>query len=426
MAQNNPKQVGNGLYQFVGLIDQNGKVIDPQKVSFNEGLTDAFNRLQVANPFSLTDIFFLYNKREDEFQEIATGNGNVEHVVNEAAIKLNAPDLNDKIIKGQNKYNRYQAGRGIRVELTTIPANYTENNIMKWGYFDNDNGLLFNAKTDGRLYVQILSNTTGTPTILKEKDVTDLVPDTLSIAHNNIWVIEAEWLSAGFAKFSVVDERGNYVLLHLFENAGQYGEPYMTTANLPIRYEVENTGVSPDFKAVCVSVASSGGNKPPSKEGSYTSVINTITSDGETGIIAFRASEFFYNTTIKNRVVSLISRFFSTVEGGKVQLRSYLCKECNSLDGTWNRVDRTNIEYNSTFTNTDFSSFRLIKNRIAIAESGQGNQISVNAQVESDIKDITINRKHDNTSSSVIILTAERLEAVDVLVSMGIDWSEIQ
>jgi hypothetical protein len=73
---------------------------------------------------------------------------------------------------------------------------------------------------------------------------------------------EYEWLGVGCARIGFVNTNGKFHTAHIFNHANTLDTVYMTTATLPVRYEILNTGITTTpstLKQICVSVQSNGG-----------------------------------------------------------------------------------------------------------------------------------------------------------------------
>jgi hypothetical protein len=80
---------------------------------------------------------------------------------------------------------------------------------------------------------------------------------------------EYEWLGVGSVVMGFVIN-GNPIIVHQFDNANVNNAVYITSATLPVRYEIENTGTtasSSSMKQVCVTVLSNGGYEKKSVQG---------------------------------------------------------------------------------------------------------------------------------------------------------------
>ena len=84
----------------------------------------------------------------------------------------------------------------------------------------------------------------------------------LDISKAQLMFTEYEWLGVGCARVGFVNSNGKFHIVHVFNHANVLDSTYITTATLPVRYEIFNTGVttSPStMKQICVSIQSNGG-----------------------------------------------------------------------------------------------------------------------------------------------------------------------
>jgi len=84
---------------------------------------------------------------------------------------------------------------------------------------------------------------------------------TLDITKAQIFWMDIEWLGVGSVRTGFIIN-GKYIVCHSFHHANIIASTYITTASLPIRYEITNkaaTGVSRTLKQICSSVVSEGG-----------------------------------------------------------------------------------------------------------------------------------------------------------------------
>jgi hypothetical protein len=73
--------------------------------------------------------------------------------------------------------------------------------------------------------------------------------------------MDFEWLGVGSVRCGFIID-GQYIVCHTFNNANDIDKVYMTTAILPVRYEIENTGATASASTltqICSSVISEGG-----------------------------------------------------------------------------------------------------------------------------------------------------------------------
>jgi hypothetical protein len=140
------------------------------------------------------------------------------------------------------------------------------------GYYGTDNGIYLELNGSTLSFVQ-RSNTTGTITETRVNQA-DWNMDTmlgtvasspsgvtLDISKAQILFIDVEWLGLGTVRCGFVID-GQLIHCHSFHHANLITSTYMTTASLPLRQEIKNTGVTASnstMKQVCSSVISEGG-----------------------------------------------------------------------------------------------------------------------------------------------------------------------
>ena len=84
---------------------------------------------------------------------------------------------------------------------------------------------------------------------------------TLDISKAQIFWMDIEWLGLGSVRCGFVID-GKFILAHTFHHANLITSTYITTASLPLRYEIKNTtgtSGSSTLKQICSTVISEGG-----------------------------------------------------------------------------------------------------------------------------------------------------------------------
>jgi hypothetical protein len=230
---------------------------------------DAFGRLRVSNPYTLFDSFHRY-----------TDNGKINTYTNgtaSATFDDNAGLINcsvgtasgDAVYRESNRVFAYQPGKSLQILTTFVMAPGKTNLRQRVGYFDTNNGVFL--EQDGtKLYFRIRSYVTGAITYqtVEQKDWnvdplngTGTSTLVLDITKAQILFFDVEWLGVGSVRCGFVID-GQFVLAHVFNHANIIASTYMTTACLPIRLEIENTGVTASssvLKQICSTVISEGG-----------------------------------------------------------------------------------------------------------------------------------------------------------------------
>jgi hypothetical protein len=174
------------------------------------------------------------------------------------------------VIRETTKVFSYQPGKSLQV-LNTFIMNPAKANLRQGvGYFGADNGMYL--ELDGStLYFVERSLSTGTTTRVAQSDwnidtmlgAGHLNPSgvTLDISKAQIMWMDIEWLGLGTVRLGFVVD-GKFIHCHSFHHANLITSTYITTASLPLRYEIANTGITTSIstiKQVCSTVISEGG-----------------------------------------------------------------------------------------------------------------------------------------------------------------------
>lgn len=276
--------------------------------------TDAFGRMRVSNPLTLFDSFHRYQEN-DKFVTSTSGTANTEYKVNESAIDMNVNTASgDKCYRESKRVFAYQPGKSLLI-LSTFAFNTPKTNLrQRVGYFNGNNGAFL--ENDGTTnYIVLRSYVTGSVVETKipqsqwsidKFDGTGASSQSghvgrgvLDVSKTNIFWIDIEWLGVGDVRCGFVVD-GLFHPAHIFHNDNVNTTTYMTTAILPVRYEIENTGTTASaskLKQICSTVISEGGY---SLEGRSRSVSIPITTPKDlptagtfTPIISIRLKDSF-------------------------------------------------------------------------------------------------------------------------------------
>jgi len=238
---------------------------------FSGPSSDAFGRLRVSNPVTLFETQARYFDH-NQFANSITGTANVVYVQNQSSYQLNVGTASgDSVIRETLKAFPYQPGKS-QLTLNTFCMSTPKTNLrQRVGLFDANDGVYF--ENDGTYnYFVIRSASTGVEERVRQDQWN---VDTLSLSGNNpsgeilhvdrtqIMFADVEWLGVGTVRVGFVIN-GALIICHSFNHANQSGNTkvYMTTATLPVRYEITNTGITANasmMTQICSSVISEGG-----------------------------------------------------------------------------------------------------------------------------------------------------------------------
>ena len=260
-----PYSSPNNLRSFS--VDPNGNAL----TTYGDTATlDAFGRLRISNPVTLFDSQQQYNDNPLTWGTTLTGSGTSTHLPNESSVRMRCTTASgDKVVRQTHKYFRYQSGKSLLLIMTGVMGALKTNTRQRIGYFDANNGIFFeqdgtNLKVVRRTFTSgaAVDNAVNQSSWNIDKmDGTGISGITLDMSKSQIFLIDIEWLGVGRVRMGVVID-GKIYYCHQFLNANNLSLVYMTTANLPLRYELENTGTSvstTDLIQICQTVISEGG-----------------------------------------------------------------------------------------------------------------------------------------------------------------------
>lgn len=284
---------------------------------------DAFGRQRVSTAYTHFDWQSRYNEAPLWFENILVNLATVQHLPNESSVKLQVTAAaGSEAIRQSREYIRYQPGKGQFIGLTFVMGTPKTNVRRRAGYFDDENGL-FLEQSNGTLYVVERSFTSGvavdaavpqTSWNVDPMDGTGPSGITLDITKLQVLVIDLLWLGGGQTRFGF-DIDGRIYYVHIFKHGNVVSQVYMTTANLPIRWEITNTGVpdSPsELVVVCGVVFSEAGH---ALDGIVHSVANATTGISVTtrrAILSIRPKLTFNGLVNRGQIISVGYSVFAT------------------------------------------------------------------------------------------------------------------
>jgi len=242
-----------------------------QQVAFgNDAYSDAFGRLRVSNPTSIFDSSFQYDLSPLLWVSKLTSLGTVTHLPNVASTRLTVPVTNGAAAVYQTRhYHRYQPGKSQRIEMTQVFGAAVANVDRRAGYFDAANGIFL--EQHGTTDLAFVRRTSASGSLVDNRVVKaswNIDPFDgsgpsgiiLDITKAMILMIDLQWLAMGRVRVGFNID-GQVYYAHEFLTANVLSTVYMSTANLPVRWEIANTALSAGatFDVTCVSVVSEGG-----------------------------------------------------------------------------------------------------------------------------------------------------------------------
>lgn len=279
-------QIDNSIAELIQAMS--GTVDNPTYVTFPPTNVDAFNRLNVSQPYTLFDSQNRY-AIDNQFDTSTASGGSTTYLPNESSVQLSVTTTNgSEVVRQSYRTMPYQPGKGLGL-LATFVMNTGKTGLrQRVGYFNTQNGVFF-QQNDTTLAFVMRSYTSGAPidTVTTQAnwngdrlDGTGPSGRTIDVTKTQILAIDFEWLGVGDVRCGFFID-GQFVICHTFHNDNVNTAVYMTTAILPVRYEISNTAGTASgssMKQICSTVYSSGGYQQTSIDhvARRTSVFTTI------------------------------------------------------------------------------------------------------------------------------------------------------
>jgi hypothetical protein len=237
----------------------------------NNGTFDAFYRQRFSEPYTIFD-----NKQINDKQplfwddQLVSGAGGAStYNTNQASTTLSVA-LNTAAVRVRQtfKHFNYQPGKSQLIIQTGIFGAAGTGIKRKSGLFNSSNGIFFDQQSDG-MGVTIRTFTSGVAVDTRvlqanwnidKLNGTGASGITLDFTKTLIWFFDFEWLGVGTVRWGFfVGGRPYYC--HEVNNSNVSTLVYMSTPNLPLRHELENTGTGAavGFTQICNTVVSEGG-----------------------------------------------------------------------------------------------------------------------------------------------------------------------
>lgn len=255
-----------------GLLNEPLRVVLDSGTANKASSVDAFGRLRVSSPLTLFDSSHRYRDNNLWATSTASG-GTTSFNANQGLVDLAVTTTSgSKVYRETTKVFAYQPGKSLLVMNTFVLSPAKNNLRQRVGYFGNDNGLYLELDGAGGNVLAFVERSLVSGAVTETRvtqanwnvdplDGTGISEITLDITKAQILWMDIEWLGLGTVRMGFVID-GKFILCHQFHHANLITSTYITTASLPLRYEIENTGATASnstMKQICSTVLSEGG-----------------------------------------------------------------------------------------------------------------------------------------------------------------------
>ena len=343
--------------------------------------SDAFGRLRTSTPLTLFDSSHRFQDNglwstSTAFSGSATFNANqglVDLAVNSTS--------GSQVLRETTKVFAYQPGKSLMVMSTFVLAAAKTNLRQRVGYFGTNNGFYLQLANTTLSFVE-RSLSTGTTTQVDQANWnTDRLDGsgpsglTLDITKSQILWLDMEWLGVGTVRMGFVIN-GEFITCHSFHHANLISPTYITTACLPLRYEITNTGDtsgSSTLKQVCSTVISEGGYQlNGAQQAAFTPILDAytlVTAGTYYPVVSLRLK-----STRLDAIAVLTAVSFLPTEANDYnwQVRA----GCTTANGSWGNMDTDSVvEYN--LTGTGVSGGRILASGFVKSTATVGPSIDI-------------------------------------------------
>ena len=352
-TQDDPEHIGcHTIYD--ALLDKYRPLQASDFVGGGAG-SDAFGRQRVSNPemvFNSKQIFDNQPLYWDDVQESGTGTSSTySNNTASSTLSVSASTAGKRTRQTFMRFN-YQASKSQLIFITGIlkASGGGTGIITRMGYFDDNNGLFLecNAGTINLVRRTYVTGAAVDNTIPQSSWNLDAMDGngpskiTLDFTKTQIFMMDFEWLGVGRVRFGFNVEGVTYYV-HELSAANNLTTVYMSTPNLPLRYQIINdgTGAASSINCICSAVISEGGREEVATNG-YISTGNTAitaTKNITNAIVAARLKSSYLGATIDILDLSLL-----TTSNDNYQWQLYM--NPSGINGlTYSSLNNSSLEY---------------------------------------------------------------------------------
>lgn len=393
---------------------------------------DAFGRIRVCEPLTLFDSSHRY--KDNNLWCTSTSVGGASNFNEyQGLMELTVGPLSgSSVIRETTKVFSYQPGKSLMVMSTFVMAPSTENLRQRVGYFGQNNGMYFQLDGGNISFVKrtLVGGSPSAEVVVPRSEWNGDKLDgsgpsglTFDVTKAHILWMDIEWLGVGTVRMGFVIN-GKFIVCHSFHHANEITSTYITTASLPLRYEITNkgdTGITSILKQICSSVISEGGYD---LRGLQQAVSIPITSPR-----TFSATNTHYPIislrlkTSPDRLdaVVILSALSLLGKGNGINYNWQIRANGTTTGGDWvSASDDSAVNYN--ITGTSYTGGRILASGF-VNSSNQGSP-TINVLKEALFKFQMERNGLTNTPYEItLVASTDTINGSGVLAS--VDWEEV-
>ena len=392
---------------------------------------DAFGRTRVSAPFTLFDSSHRYN--DNGLWSTSSGaGGTYAFNANQGLVDLNVTTTSgSEIIRETTKVCSYQPGKSLLFMSTFIMNTAKANLRQRVGYYGAANGMYLEVSgTTGPALVErsSVSGSLAETRVLQDNWNIDKLDGngpsgfTLDITKAQILWFDIEWLGLGTVRAGFVIN-GAFIHCHSFHHANLITATYITTASLPLRYEITNVGTtasSSTLKQVCSTVLSEGGYELRGAQSAIGTPVasprDLTNASTEYPVISIRLKSTRLDAIVILTALSIMGITNNSDYNWKVIAGG------TTTAGSWDTTGATtSVEYNITGTSFTLGTGRILASGFAHGSSQGSTAVDI---LKEALFAFQLERNGLTGTPTELTLACSTAQAgADILASM--DWEEI-
>jgi hypothetical protein len=334
-----------------------------------------------------------------------------------------------EVVRETTKIFSYQPGKSLLV-LSTFVMNTAKTNLrQRVGYYGAENGYYLQQNNSTVSFVErtsvsgsLVENTINQSSWNVDKlDGTGESGITLDLTKAQILFMDLEWLGVGTVRIGFVIN-GNFYVCHKFQHANLITSTYITTASLPLRYEITNTGATSGastLKQICSTVLSEGGYELSGLQQAIGIPINSPRTLGTAGTF-YPVVSLRLKTTRLDGIVILTA--LSAMPISTANYNWQVVATGTTTGGTWTSAGTSScVEYNITGTSFSTTGGRILASGFFNASNQGASQVDI---LKEALFKFQLERNGLTSTPYELTLIIASDSASDTVVA-SLDWEEI-
>jgi hypothetical protein len=389
---------------------------------------DAFGRQRISSPMTLFDSSHRY-KDNGLWNTFTSGTATGVFNTNQGLVNLTiGSGINDEIIRETTKVCSYQPGKSLLIMNTAVMEAPKTGLRQRVGYYGSGNGIYIElsgsnlnfverTSVSGSLMETRVPQSSWNGDQLNGSGSSNL---TLNISKAQIFWMDIEWLGLGTVRCGFVIN-GKFIVAHSFHHANIINSTYITTASLPLRYEIKNaaaTSGASTLKQICSTVISEGGYELRGLQQAVTIPLNAprdcTVANTYYPVISLKLKSGFLDAIVILTALSMVGA------GNNAIFNWQVVASGTTAGGNWvDAGENSAVQYN--ISGTSFSGGRILASGYITSDT-QGRTV-IDILKEALFKFQLERNTFTSSGFELTLIIASKNAGDDVYAS--IDWEEI-